>query len=185
MSNVINFISGTHPYSTIFQLWIFYQNFVSLSEILWARGLRLRLQLPNFPNALVPFLTPLTLQAALGSHVVMVAQILERISFARTGVINIHIVKAGLIPRLVALSFQYPFMSALQSTCCRIMRWFLVQTNYCWLYTENPSDQRGAEGCVPSLSKYAPSMCQCKRSMAFYSTIHELYTPIKWGSFSN
>lgn len=62
------------------------------------------------------------LQDSLGSHVVMVAQIVERITYARTGVINIHIVKAGLIPRLLALCFLYPRSSALQSSCCRTFR---------------------------------------------------------------
>lgn len=62
------------------------------------------------------------MQVGVGSHRVAVAQIVERLSFARLAAVNTHLVRAGLLPRLFALGFSCPYNSVLQAACCGIIR---------------------------------------------------------------
>jgi hypothetical protein len=52
----------------------------------------------------------------------MVAQILERLLFGRCAFINIHIIKADLLPRLAHFSFDYPKNNAIQSAYAQSVR---------------------------------------------------------------
>ena len=47
---------------------------------------------------------------------------MERLSYGRSAAINTHIVKAGLIQRLLPLCLEFPHNNILQTACCEIIR---------------------------------------------------------------
>ena len=61
-------------------------------------------------------------QPGAGSHRAAVAHIVERLSYGRSAAINTHIVKAGLIQRLLPLCLEFPHNNILQTACCEIIR---------------------------------------------------------------
>ena len=67
-------------------------------------------------------LKPSAVQPGAGSHRAAVAHIVERLSYGRSAAINTHIVKAGLIQRLLPLCLEFPHNNILQTACCEIIR---------------------------------------------------------------
>lgn len=62
------------------------------------------------------------LQPAAGLHCALVAQIVEQLLCAICASINVHVLKAGLIPRLTYMAFEFPKNNIIQAATSRAVR---------------------------------------------------------------
>ena len=65
---------------------------------------------------------PVSVQVAVGTHRLGVAQILAQLASARALVLDEAMAKTGMLPKLVQLCFTHPSNNALHSTVASLLR---------------------------------------------------------------